>query len=109
MEEHNFTAESKIKVRDVMKSHSSVRRMLSPYDGEPTPEISWLATLPPSSTKLCELIEGACYGDIHDSSLKTAVKAGKGVSDVMEYKLVQEISDLDFGVELSTQALRLQC
>lgn len=91
LDSHGFSLEGKAKLRAVFASHESVRRCVSSYpDSGKVVELAWQGLLPPSITRMSELIEGICFAEMHDSSLKTGAKYHKSVTDVLAYNLVQE-------------------
>lgn len=91
LDSHNFSIEGKTKLREVFADHASVRRMVAAYpDSGRSVELAWQGFLPPSITRVSELIEGICFSDMHDTSLKTAAKYHKSVTDALAYNPVQE-------------------
>eukprot|EP00969_Alexandrium_andersonii_P117494 5197805-Alexandrium_andersonii.AAC.1 len=98
IEKHAFTSEAKAKAHAVLCDFSSVRKFLNGYPEGAVVEISWQAAFPGSLAKLCEFTEGLVFGDLHDSSLKTARKYRRSVEEVLDYSLMKE--DLDGIVEL---------
>ena len=90
IDKHPFALADKAKLRSVFADHQSIRTNLTARPGETDVEIAWRSKLAPSSNMVCELIEGICFGDAHDASLRTGVKYHKSVEDVLDYNLVKE-------------------
>lgn len=83
-------SEVKEKLREVLGSHESYRKCLSPIgvasDPGLQPDLKWRSGWARSSIMYLSFVERVVYSEDYDASLRTATKMGKGVQDILAYE-----------------------
>ena len=90
IDQYGFVAAGKEKLRKLLESHNSVRKQLTPFPGETPYELSWQIHYPDSIKLMADFIEELCYGSKFDSTLRTAVKHRRDVTDILAYDCIKE-------------------
>lgn len=98
LDAHPFTADDKARVRTVLATHTSVRKFMVAYPGDPPCDLTWQTSKHMLSTiSFLDFAEGLIFGDRYDGTLRTGVRNRKGALAVLGYQNIQE--DLDAVLE----------